>query len=323
MERELDFLLDDSIGVCSYGVVGIGATPPEIIKSYDAWIADGNAAGMNYLANHRNIRMAPELLLEDSKSIISLAFPYSPAEWREKSLPAIASYAYGMDYHEVIRNRLKTAVERLGELYGGDYRICVDSAPLFERLQAELSGVGRRSANGLIAVAGFGTRVFLAEILSTAQIPVIRNRRKIERNSSAPEFCINCGKCIEACPAGALKPDSNVDSRLCLSYLTIEHRGEWDEIGERAMSTRAGRTTLFGCDICQSVCPMNAPLNPSIPPTWIEEFKPRASIMSLTARQAKEMTQTDFSLLFKNSPIKRSKLNGFLRNAANLDNDKP
>ena len=325
----LNFLLNPEIGACAFGVASLEVTPPDIMESYSRWLKAGNMAGMDYLANHLPLRQNPELLLPGAKSIISIAFPYSPTEWRPQSLPVIASYAYGADYHDVLRTRLRKAVERLESVFGGEYRICIDSAPIFERLWAEKCGIGSRSDNGLIAIPGYGTRVFLSEILSTAELPEERGvkreivkrtggeRREREKYTSW-DGCLHCGKCRKACPAGALQPDSTVDARRCLSYLTIEHRGEWTVEGERAMQTPAGRHTLFGCDICQQVCPMNAPHNTTIPPTHIEEFLPRHEIMTLTAEQAKAMTQEEFSRIFKGSAIKRTKLAGFLRNANNL-----
>lgn len=335
-------LLNNETGACAYGISEIGEMPSKVMEAYQTWLDKGNAAGMDYLANHLPLRRDPGLLLPGTRSVISLAFPYSPREWRADSLPAIASYAYGADYHDVLRKRLRGAAERLCELYGGEYRICIDSAPVFERYWAEKCGLGRRADNGLISVGGYGTRVFLAEILSTTELPKERgcltpqtgrymnpatdnsycdkpqNRIQSGISGNTPESCIHCGACRRACPAGALKGDSTVDARLCLSYLTIEHRGEWNEEGQKAMNTPAGRRTLFGCDICQNVCPMNAPVNPSIPPTGIEEFSPSEIIMTMTAEQARNMTQQEFTRDFKGSAIKRTKLAGFLRNAGNL-----
>ncbi|MDE6273233.1 MAG: tRNA epoxyqueuosine(34) reductase QueG [Muribaculaceae bacterium] len=314
-------LLDTSTGACAYGITRIGEIPREIMEAYRSWLDAGFAAGMDYMANHLQIRHNPELLLPGSKTVISLAFPYSPRQWREISLPAIASYAYGRDYHDAIRKRLAEAVERLKRLFEGEYRICIDSAPVFERYWAEKCGIGRRADNGLISVRGYGTRIFLAEILSTAELPedsvtLMPGADCISKNNI--QSCIHCGKCRRACPAGALKEDSSVDARVCLSYLTIEHRGDWDAIGAEAMSTPAGRLTLFGCDICQNVCPMNSPLNNFVPPTEIGEFSPSHTLLTMNAEEAKKMTQSEFSKVFKGSAIKRTKLAGFLRNADNL-----
>lgn len=332
----LSFLLDPVVGACAYGVSRIDGIPPEMMLKYETWLAEGNAAEMNYLHNHLPIRHNPRLLLDDAVCIISFAIPYSPAIRREKSLSAVATYAYGSDYHDVLRDRLSGAAERLKGIFGGEYRICIDSAPVFERYWAEKCGIGERCDNGLISVPGYGTRVFLAEILSTSELPLTKeikpachpqtNQAGKENNpelrkrgaSVNPVSCLHCGACRKACPAGALQPDSTVDARRCLSYLTIEHRGDWDGVGESAMSTPAGRRTLFGCDICQDVCPLNSPLNQHIPPTGIEEFQPRPSILDLTAAQVEEMTQTDFSGIFKGSPIKRTKLAGLFRNAHNI-----
>lgn len=322
----LRFLLDEEIGACAFGITTISEIPQEIIDRYSEWLKTGMGAGMEYLHNHLHIRRNPELLLSGAKMVISLAFPYSPQEIRSEKLPAIASFALGSDYHEVLRKRLKKAVERLKGEFGGEYRICIDSAPIFERYFAEKCKIGRRGDNGLIYVKGYGTRIFLAEILSTEQLPEISMTKSPEayKGGGVPtgvnraEECLQCGACQLACPAGALQPDSTVDARRCLSYLTIEHKGTWTGIGETAMATAAGHHTLFGCDICQNVCPMNRPLNNAVPSTQIQDFRPSPEIMGLTAEKAREITPEKFSRIFRNSPIKRTKFAGFHRNAQNL-----
>lgn len=289
---------------------------PANISRLDSWIAAGHNAGMGYMVNHVDIRRNPALLLDGAAAIFSLAFNYAPARLRDPELPQIAQFAYGADYHDVLRLRLNRCVDELRAAIGGDYRICIDSAPIFERYWAEECGIGHRADNGLIAVAGYGTRVLLAEILTTIPIDVISCESKdYQQNRGVPKGeCRHCGACRRACPAGALQSDGRVDSRRCLSYLTIEHKGEWDATGLEAMLTPAGRNTLFGCDICQRVCPLNR----TTPPTEIEEFAPSGQLLSLTTEESKSMTQENFSRIFRGSPIKRTKLAGLLRNAANL-----
>lgn len=319
-------------GACAIGFAPIGEMPDEEMERYRRWLADGHQAGMEYMANHEAIRRNPRLLLEGAQTIISLAFPYPDGSERPKSLPAIASYAQGSDYHDVLRTRLKGLTERLKADLGGEYRICIDSAPIFERFWAEKCGIGQRADNGLIAVPGYGTRVFLAEIITTLNISEITEISTLpipsrDSGDSCKEDstmdCIHCGACRRACPAGALQPDSTVDAGRCLSYLTIEHRGEWDAIGEKAMSTPAGRHTLFGCDLCQRVCPINRMLKRGTGKHTegatepLPELLPRPEIVALTSEEIIRMNQTEFSSLFKGSPIKRAKLAGLRRNALN------
>lgn len=319
-------------GAIAVGICEIGNVPEEHMESLRTWLSTGMNAGMGYMGNHEELRRDPRGLLEGARSIVSMAYPYAESK-RPASLPQIASYAFGEDYHDLLRRRLTKAAEELESLYGGEYRICIDSAPVFERYWAERSGVGRRCDNGLIAVKGYGTRVLLAEIITTLEIEKAAFTQGEDsgiQNDNIMDICLHCGACRRACPAGALQMDSRVDARRCLSYLTIEHRGDWDAEGVEAMKTPAGRNTLFGCDICQNVCPLNrAPLK------WIEsegvlaqgynsedsKISPEllSRLETITAAEVEAMTQADFSRLFKGSAIKRTKLTGLKRNAGNRE----
>ncbi|MDE5843176.1 MAG: DUF1730 domain-containing protein [Muribaculaceae bacterium] len=371
-EALFNILLAEDSGACAAGIAPLTPVAADIMEAYTNWLGAGNQAEMHYLENHLPIREDPVLLLDGAKSIISLAFPYPAASQRLRTLPAIATYAQGDDYHDVLRTRLSGVTERLKALFGGDYRICIDSAPIFERYWAEICRIGTRADNGLITIPGYGTRIFLAEILTTLPIstfipdppsPVARHipnltLKKEKEGSGIPCECTHCGACRRVCPAGALRADSTVNARRCLSYLTIEHKGEWTSEGLEAMSTPAGKRTLFGCDLCQSCCPLNShaqkenpaattqsatlPLYHSAPAKAGEiygitpagageiserrhplpEFSPRPRILTLTAEDILALTQPEFSLIFKGSPIKRAKLAGLQRNALNtLPND--
>lgn len=326
LDSEISDILTRATGAIASGCAELHHAPLRDTATLSRWLAAGHNAGMAYMANHPEIRERPELLLEGARSIISLAFNYNPAVARDAALPQIARFAYGLDYHDVLRSRISGAVTEMAALLGGEYRICIDSAPIFERYWAEECGIGRRADNGLIAVPGYGTYVLLAEIPTTLPIDLIRSHEDDcapawsgeEGRGDSPLQCTHCGACRRACPAGALQADGCVDARRCLSYLTIEHKGEWDATGTAAMQTPSGRRTLFGCDICQRVCPLNR----HTPATEITEFQPIGSLLSLTGAEAATMTQPEFSRIFKGSPIKRSKLAGLLRNASNTLTDK-
>lgn len=295
------------------GAVAIGfakAAPVEadVIDGYNRWIEKGNNAGMDYLKRHAALKADPSHVLENVATVISLAFSYSPYQRRDPSLPKIAFYAYGEDYHEVLRKRLKPIVELLKNEYGGEWRICIDSAPLPERYWAIKCGIGKRGKNGSVIVDNFGSYIFLAEILTTVTVAPDEPRG---------DMCIGCGDCIKACPQGALKSDGTIDSRKCINYLTIEHRGKWEKENMEAMQTEAAKNSLYGCDVCQEVCPHNR----NIPATNIPEFRPKDELLSLTSEEAMKMTQEEFSKFFKGSPIKRAKLEGLARNAANITID--
>ena len=295
------------------GAVAVGfakAAPVEecVWNSFLNWLNWRGHAGMSYMENHSAIRRDPRLLLDGAKNIISLAFPFKPAQFREQDKGMIACYAYGLDYHDVIRKRLDRAVEEMRESFGGEYRICVDSAPIMERYWAVKAGIGEIGANGAVIVPGHGNMVFLAEIVTTLDVGHTGNPAKLDIDA---QRCLNCGRCISECPANALHPDGTVESSRCLSYLTIEHRGDWMEHEAiEAMNTDAGKNLIFGCDLCLRNCL----LNHSIPSTTIQEFRPSKEVMELTKEKVRRMEKEDFSRIFKGSPIKRCKLNGLKRN---------
>lgn len=277
----------------------------EVNAQYEEWIASGANAGMEYLKRHIPLRKDPSSVLENVSTVISVAFSYAPSQFRRPSLPEIACYAYGKDYHDVLRKRLSQSVEKLREAYGGDWRICIDSAPLPERYWALKGGIGFKGRNGSVIVDNYGSYIFLAEVLTSL---------KIEPDAPSEGSCMGCGECVRHCPASALSEDGLIDARRCINYLTIEHRGEWDSLDSEIMNSGAGKNTLFGCDICQRICPHNR----SVTPTAIEEFQPLPGIFQVDAEDILGMSQDDFSAFFKGSAIKRAKLAGMRRNALNV-----
>lgn len=296
--------------IIAAGAVAVGfakAEPvdPSAMEEYAGWIGEGKHAGMDYLRRHEELKRDPSSVMEDVRTVISAAFSYAPAMLRDENLPVIATYAYGLDYHDVLRRRLAEVVETLRSELGGNWRICIDSAPLPERYWAMKSGIGRKGKNGSVIVDNFGSYIFLAEILTS---------HSVAPDAARGESCMNCGACVKACPGKALSEDGTIDARRCINYLTIEHRGEWTGEGLEVMNTAIGKRSLYGCDICQSVCPHNR----GIPPTSIPEFQPSPEILGLTGKQVEEMDQAAFSRLFKGMAIKRAKLDGILRNARNL-----
>lgn len=331
-------------GACAAGVVPCRPLDSHVVSVFTDWLAGGNAADMHYLSNHQNIRSNPELLLEGAESIICCAFGFHPEIWRAESLPRIAAYAYGDDYHEALRERLKPVCESLVNTYGGECRICIDTAPVMERLLAVQSGVAIRGCNGAVIVPGYGSMVFLAEIVTTIPYENLTADERVEVNREIG--CKRCGACIDACPGHAIVEDGCIDARRCISYLSIEHRGEWEGTGKMVMETPAGRNTLYGCDICLRVCPHNKerelppdpmakamlsgtstkvlPSDPMAKMTLsdttsgeLPEFQLRPEYVTLDAARVRTMTQEEFSAIFRHSAIKRAKLAGLQRNARN------
>lgn len=293
-------------GAVAVGFAVVSDVAPEVITLFRNWIEQGNHAGMDYLKRHVDLKVTPESVLPGAATVISMAFSYAPGKFRDRRLPLVACYAYGDDYHDVIRTHLQPVMEKLRLQFGGEWRICIDSAPIAERYWAVKSGIGIKGRNGSVIVKGGGCYVFLAEILTTVAF--------VPDCVVGEEECKNCGACMKACPQQALSEDGTVDSRRCINYLTIEHKGDWGGEMAAAMQTEGGRNSLYGCDRCLRICPYNK----DVPPTRIKEFEPRESIMSLTAAQAALLTQEEFSSLFKGSPIKRGRLAGLHRNARNI-----
>lgn len=297
-------------GASEAGFAMAGEVASGYTQIHSNWLAEGCNAGMAYMARHAPLKSDTSSVLPGANTVICISFSYAPAVWRNPELPMVACYAYGEDYHDVIRRRLLSVVEKLKGTFGGEWRVCIDSAPLAERYWAMQSGLGILGRNGSVITEKCGSMGFLAEILTTVSF---------EPDIPSRPGCLGCGKCTVACPTGALSAEGRVDARRCLSYLTIEHRGEWEsrEMSD-AMQTETGRRTLFGCDICQRVCPHNG----GIAPSAIGEFAMRKEIGSVSAAGVMEMTQKEFSEVFKGSPVKRSKLEGLQRNAMNILRDK-
>lgn len=286
-----------SSGAAAAGFARAGKPDRDALNAFRRWIDSGMHAGMGYMERHSDLREDPALLLEGAETVISLAFPYAPETKRAAGMDIISTYAYGEDYHDVIRRRLKPVCREMETEYGCRTRICVDSAPVLERYWAMQSGIGRMGDNRCVIADGCGSLVFLAEILTTL---------KIEPDTVSRGECLHCGACIRACPTGALSAEG-VDARLCLSYLTIEHRGDLPAMTELS-------DTLYGCDRCQSVCPYNQ----GIRPTGIEEFRPADHILHLTAEECAGMDESEFNELFRRSPIRRAGAAGLRRNALKI-----
>lgn len=271
---------------------------------YQRWLAAGNHGCMGYLENHQSIRRDPRKLLENAEAhtVMVCAFPYYHPDAQSPDAARIAMYAHGSDYHEVLRQRLQP-IKQLLESEGYSARICVDSAPLMERYWAVRAGVGFIGRNRMLIVPHMGSYFFLAEIITDAPV---------EPDEPCTLSCGDCGRCTQACPGGALRCTGGFDSRLCLSYLTIEHRGDLPATlsASRPLCEALGNR-IYGCDECQRVCPHNA--NP--PETAITEFRIRPALRTITREQILAMTPTDFSAIFAHSAVKRTKLAGLQRNA--------
>lgn len=273
-------------GAVAYGTTPAAPVADEDWRRFDGWLGRGLHAGMAYMERWPEIRRDPRLLLPGAASIVSAAFNYR----QPNPLKGVATYALGRDYHKVLRKRLKRVVASLKAAFGGEWRICIDSAPVLERYWAERAGVGRRSPlHGNVVVPGVGSMVFLAELITTLNLPVCSENFVLDRaeGSLPPE-----GEGVPSagvCPTGALLDGGMVDSRRCINYLTIEHPGPLSE-EERVLTGGA----LFGCDVCQRVAPENRiPCQPVL-----DEFRPMPGL-----KEFLEGENVDFDL--SESPLKR------------------
>jgi epoxyqueuosine reductase len=276
------------------------AVDDEAAMLYSRRAADGAFADMSYLCRYDDVRRDPRLLLEGAQTIICCAFSY----YQPKPHPYLADYALGDDYHDVLRRRLSEFCERIKSIAGGETRICIDTAPLRERYWAARAGLGVIGLNNQLIIPGAGSRFFLAEVLWTVSLPADRPLQ--------PGECLRCGACVRACPGKALDGKGSLDCSRCLSYLSIEYRGDFSE-------HTPPFTGVYGCDVCQRVCPMNTNVTP---PEALPEFAQRAGYADLTPDDIIAMEQADFSRLFKGSAIKRAKLAGLQRNARHLKEGK-
>ena len=285
----------------------VGVIPAEesqTIQRYREWIANGYAGKMGYLERHLPLKEDTRTLLQETKSVISLAMNYytldPPKELAEDpSRGQISRYAWGDDYHDIIRERLLLLVEFIKDTAESELksRVFVDSGPILEREYAQRAKLGWIGKNTNLINWRSGSWYFLAEVLVSVDL---ESESETLRGS-----CGTCTKCIEACPTDAFVEPNMLDSRLCISYLTIELK---DSI-PKELRPKMGNL-IFGCDICQEVCPWNSKAIPTTEPG----FHPREGNLTPELLTLIGMTQSEFSKKFKGSPIKRAKRRGFLRN---------
>ncbi len=290
--------LASGLGISAIGTARIEPVEDAVVDSYRRWIGIGHHGDMSYLDRYHDIRHNPELLLPGARTIIVAAFNYYPSRIQRADAPQFAYYAYGRDYHEVVRDRLRRLSAEIESRWGGESRVCVDTAPLFERYWAVKAGIGIIGLNSQLIIPGKGSYFFLGEILTTLTF---------DHDSPIGGDCGRCGRCISRCPAGAISSDGSVNASKCLSYLTIEYRGDLPE------GSNLGNH-VYGCDECQKACPHNR----NAKPTDIDEFTPSDEFLQLDIETLRNLDRDRFNALFRHSAVKRAKLEGLLRNARSL-----
>jgi epoxyqueuosine reductase len=258
---------------------------------------------MKYMENYFDKRLDPRKLVEGARSVVSLLYNYYPSKTQRPDAPRISKYAYGTDYHDVIREKLNTMLstlrERIGDFNG---RAFVDSAPVLDKVWAAKSGLGWIGKHSNLITRQSGSFFFIAELIIDLDL---------EPDGPIPDFCGTCTRCIEACPTNAIVEPYVVDGSKCISYLTIELKDEIPATFKGKMNNWA-----FGCDICQDVCPWNRFSMPHREP----QFDDGTGLLQMTTREWQEMTEETFGRVFGKSAVRRTKFRGLRRNITFLGN---
>ncbi|MDQ6470586.1 tRNA epoxyqueuosine(34) reductase QueG [Flavobacterium sp. LHD-80] len=289
------------LGFLSCGISKAGFLEEEAPR-LEKWLHNNHNGQMAYMENHFDKRLDPTLLVDDAKSVVSLLLNYFPSESQNDDSFKISKYAYGQDYHFVIKEKLKELLhsiqENIGEVSG---RAFVDSAPVLDKAWAAKSGLGWIGKNSNLITQKVGSFYFIAELILDLDL---------EYDYKVTDHCGSCTACIDACPTQAIVAPYVVDGSKCISYYTIElkenlpydMKGKFDE-------------WMFGCDTCQDVCPWNRFSKPHSEPL----FNPNPDLLSFSKKDWTEITEETFRTVFRNSPIKRTKFEGLKRNISFLE----
>ena len=289
------------IGFDACGFARVEAVDADMRDSYRQWLASGKQAQMGYLDNYVELRDNPALLYPGARTMICVALNYYPVRFQSGESPRFAYYAYGRDYHDVMRDKLRQLAVFVSSYSGDTGRVCCDTAPVRERYWAVRAGLGFIGKNAQLIIPGKGSFFFLGEIVTTLEADQYDTPQK--------NRCGSCSRCLDACPTGALEGPRHLNARKCLSYLTIENRGEIPT----EQASRLGNR-LYGCDTCQEVCPWNRFARP----TQIEAFRPKPALLSLRKEDLKVFSREDYNRIFAKSAVKRAKYEGLIRNIHNL-----
>jgi len=267
----------------------------------EKWLQEKKNGKMQYMENHFDLRLDPTKLMPGAKSVISLLLNYFPAENQNADAPKISKYAYGKDYHFVIKEKLKELIAFIKQNIGDvNARAFVDSAPVMDKVWAKRSGLGWIGKHSNLISKSNGSFYFIAELIVDIDL---------EYDSEIADYCGSCTKCIDACPTDAISQPYVVDGSKCISYFTIE-------LKENIPSEMKGKfdNWMFGCDICQDVCPWNSFAQPNNEP----QLKPLLEILNFTKKDWEEISEETFNKTFQDSPLERPKYKGIKRNLAFL-----
>ncbi len=268
-------------------------------RRLETWLNKGMQGSMRYMERYFDLRIDPCQLVPGAKSVITLLLNYFPKEKQHDDAPKISKYAYGKDYHEVIRKKLNMFLDlirkQIGEIHGRGF---VDSAPVLERTWAQRSGLGWIGKNGNLITKQNGSFFFIATLITDLDLEC--------DDPFVKDYCGTCTRCIDACPTDAILPDRVINGSKCISYFTIELK---ETLIPQEMKDKF-ENWMFGCDICQDVCPWNR----FSKPTNETEFTPLPEILNLSTKEWEKITEEKFKKIFNQSPLSRSKLRGIQRN---------
>ena len=268
------------------------------------WLRKGYHGSMGYMLNHFEKRVDPRKLVKGARSVVVvLQNYYTRDKQQDESAPRISMYAYGKDYHRLVRKKLKSLFDfmesEMGPLSG---RVFVDSAPVLERAWGRLAGLGWIGKHSLLLNRKYGSWFFLGVIVTDLEL---------EPDAPVKDYCGECTRCVDACPTNAILPGKTVDGSRCISYLTIENRSE--HLPEEFRGKMENR--VFGCDICQEVCPWNHNAHPHSEP-WLET---RPGLLEMNRKEWMDLDEEGFDRVFQGSAVKRAKFTGLRRNLDFLD----
>lgn len=271
----------------------------EDAKRLESWLNNSFHGSMKYMENYFDLRIDPAKLVPGARSVITLLKNYFPTEKQNTGTPKISKYAWGKDYHEVIKQQLREFLSRIHETIGTvNGRGFVDSAPVLERSWAVRSGLGWIGRNGNMITKHAGSFFFIATLIMDIELEY--------DDPYAKDYCGSCKRCIEACPTGAILDNKIVDGSRCISYFTIELKDAL--IPSEMKDTMDG--WMFGCDVCQDVCPWNRFSKPHSEMA----FNPLPEILNLSTTEWESLSEESFRKIFRDSPLKRSKWQGIQRN---------
>lgn len=299
-QQQTQFIKQTALGL-GFDYCGIARAEQldEDARRLERWLQKGMHGSMAYMENYFDLRINPCKLVPGARSVITVLQNYFPAEQQVPGAPKISKYAYGKDYHTVIKGKLKNMLEtirlQIGEINGRGF---IDSAPVLERAWAQKSGLGWMGKNGNLLTAKNGSFFFIATLIVDLELEY--------DDPYAKDFCGTCRKCIDACPTGAILEEKVVNGSKCISYFTIELK----EMLIPDVMKNTFSDWMFGCDTCQDVCPWNRFSKPASETA----FTPVHEILNFSTSDWEELSEESFKVIFKGSPLKRSKFQGIKRN---------